>query len=277
MILSRFFLAAMVPIGNSYANLQEEKASVEQLRGAGSALNTFLEQVAEHLPNVRSTDNTNGYFTACGRNGRCDGTNFTDAMPSDLNYVRCCSDSTKENWVKHSGQCPYAQSNIELADLSGNYNYLEGCPEQKNYDDAVEACDNVGARLCTKAEFFHDCTMLSGCGWDYEMIWTLSSAPLDLPPQSLSDVGNVNMPCCVTTTKSGECFIQDGTFDWDANMASWQNDDLRVLVWHDDSELDAEVAFPLAKNFFYACENGDEESLASYCNSQGAICQWLTQ
>ena len=209
MFLSQLLLVAMVGIGRSRA----DNPIVEQLHDAEPAINAVLEQLrgttpskagagiaiadarpsnsmdviksaigdaAENGRNLRTLSDATGFWTACGRNGYCNN-HFASAMPSDLNYVRCCSDRFKDGWVKQGDQCPYGESNLEVAN-SSEHEWNHGCTLRKTYYDARAACSNVGARLCTKAELHFDCAAQSGCGFDEEMVWALSSEAIAPPP-----------------------------------------------------------------------------------------------
>ena len=53
--------------------------------------------------------------------------------------------------------------------------------ELLNYEDAKSHCEDLGARLCTKAEFEHDCARDTGCTYDWTLLWTSENRTCRLP------------------------------------------------------------------------------------------------
>ncbi|MFB6076258.1 MAG: LamG-like jellyroll fold domain-containing protein, partial [Candidatus Aenigmatarchaeota archaeon] len=49
---------------------------------------------------------------------------------------------------------------------------LPGCSGTKTYSEAVEYCEDAGARLCTNTEIENDETTGTGCGYDNQQTWT---------------------------------------------------------------------------------------------------------
>jgi len=47
-----------------------------------------------------------------------------------------------------------------------------GCIKDVNWEETKNACENAGARLCTKDEILANAVAGSGCGFDSYMIWT---------------------------------------------------------------------------------------------------------
>ena len=67
------------------------------------------------------------------------------------------------------------------------------CARDKTFAEAEAICQAAGARLCTTAELADGCTAGTGCQFDFELVWGVSSPPL--PPSTASIV--------VTLTASG--------------------------------------------------------------------------
>jgi len=79
--------------------------------------------------------------------------------------VRCCADTDPGGWLQNSGCSVYTESNVPRC-------------YKTDYQTAVETCNNVNARLCTKEELEWPsmCTKNSGCGYNSKMIWSSTKA-----------------------------------------------------------------------------------------------------
>jgi len=106
--------------------------------------------------------------------------------PNDsLHEVRCCSDVSLPDWM---------ESRTDDCNVWILSEFEDGtCYENKSYCEAQNICISAGGRLCTKAELEGKCTEGSGCGFDYDLIWSddggfLDSFPCasacDFPPKS---------------------------------------------------------------------------------------------
>lgn len=114
------------------------------------------------------TTTSTKFITACGSSkGNCKD-DPTKAEEKDTEHeVRCCSDDLISGFVKKKPTCPYGSS------LSSS------CVHGATHDDAIAACANAGARLCTTAELKDDCTKGTGCNHDNDRIWTSDAATAD--------------------------------------------------------------------------------------------------
>jgi len=86
------------------------------------------------------------------------------ALKSEVHAVRCCSDTSIQDWRQQPGCSVWIESDI----------WQEGCQEL-DWDDANDFCASKGARLCTKAEIETPCADETGCRFDWRLIW--SSTP----------------------------------------------------------------------------------------------------
>jgi len=86
--------------------------------------------------------------------------------------VRCCSDTLKPGWRKHTDQCPWAESDNWNADVTS-------CQYSKTFDEADAFCTSVGARLCTRAEIQTNCVRATGCGHDLHLVWSSHADVID--------------------------------------------------------------------------------------------------
>ena len=96
----------------------------------------------------------------CGSIGNCVQGNFDYAHISEGHEVRCCSDTEKQGWVKHSWCDVWTKSD------------LPACHHAASFDSAVQICNDHGARLCTKAELDANCTKDSGCEQFRNFTWS---------------------------------------------------------------------------------------------------------
>ena len=82
-----------------------------------------------------------------------------------LNAVRCCSDTSKTGWQIWSHCNVMATSEISRV-----------CYGEETFESATNICASVNARLCTREEIQNDCTRLSGCEFDSQMIWSSTTS-----------------------------------------------------------------------------------------------------
>jgi len=75
--------------------------------------------------------------------------------------VRCCADTDPGGWLQNSGCSVYTESNVPSC-------------YKTDWQTAVEICNDVNARLCTKEELEYPsmCTANGGCGFNFKMIWS---------------------------------------------------------------------------------------------------------
>lgn len=86
--------------------------------------------------------------------------------------VRCCSDTLKPGWRKHTDQCPWTESDNWNADVTS-------CQHSKTFDEAEAFCMGVDARLCTRAEIQTNCVRATGCGHDMDLVWSSHADVID--------------------------------------------------------------------------------------------------
>merc|ERR1711957_982795 len=96
------------------------------------------------------------YYVACGNQACTEGL-LSTADESEEHEIRCCSDTEVSGYKKNSGCSVWATS------LDCHVN---------SHSNAVDLCDNVDARLCTRDELTLNCSAGSGCRFDYELIWS---------------------------------------------------------------------------------------------------------
>jgi len=101
------------------------------------------------------------FYGICGRKDKCNADEGVFSVDTQ-HEVRCCAniqiDSTYRKWA----WCDVWASS-----------YFDGqCIEPMNHAEASEICNSIGARLCTMEELKYNCAALSGCGYDYDIIWT---------------------------------------------------------------------------------------------------------
>lgn len=114
-------------------------------------------QSAQRFPN---------HLIACGATyGICYTQRPKISHDFQLNAVRCCSDNSQAGWVQKAGCNVWAASEI-----------LGVCYGEETYESATNICASVNARLCTREEIQNDCTRLSGCEFDSQMIWSSTTS-----------------------------------------------------------------------------------------------------
>ena len=64
------------------------------------------------------------------------------------------------------------------------------CAQGKTFAEAEAICQAAGARLCTTAELVNGCTAGTGCMFDFELVWGVSSPP----PPSTTGLGVTTTP-----------------------------------------------------------------------------------
>jgi len=87
------------------------------------------------------------------------------AHKDELWNVRCCADSDSRNWLINSNSGCTVWTNSNIPDCY-----------KTDYDTAVQLCNDVDARLCTKEELEppYRCSAWGGCGFDKVMVWSMS-------------------------------------------------------------------------------------------------------
>lgn len=95
-------------------------------------------------------------------NGGCGGQESLSVSIDTQYAIRCCSDNFKLVWLK----APRCDIWAESDPVPGQ------CINDATFDEAVQFCSNVGARLCTADEIRRDCTASSGCEFDFELAWS---------------------------------------------------------------------------------------------------------
>ena len=106
-------------------------------------------------------DISGAHYVVCGKSGSC--AESTRAATDTESYpVRCCSDTSKAGWLKNNGCAVWGETEVDNG----------GCNHASTYNQAVSICSNAGARLCTRVELEADCTMDSGCSFNYKLVWS---------------------------------------------------------------------------------------------------------
>lgn len=121
-----------------------------------------------------------GYSThhaICGDPGRCEEEDKV-ADNEELHEVRCCSDTPRDGWKKRGTCNVWAISRMP-----------DGKCRETDFWEATCICEGLGARLCTRDELLNGCTKGSGCGYDSDVIWSMTgvdpiatSSPTTSPP-----------------------------------------------------------------------------------------------
>jgi len=79
--------------------------------------------------------------------------------------VRCCKDGNEaDNGFSFKNDC-----NVLAASKINNV-----CHQNKNFEDATQICESVGARLCSQKEVENQCTKGTGCQHDSDLVWACS-------------------------------------------------------------------------------------------------------
>jgi len=146
----------------------------------------------------------------CGRQRNKDLAQCSDPGMKDKtekHEVRCCSDTAKAGWRKHSNQCPYAESKVPV------------CFHDKTFFEAKEICQSEGARLCTADELTNDCTVMTGCMHDKDLIWSSTTDAEDTneiynPWNDQDDVSEDLENFWNGVTTEGRC-IEDKLAEWE--------------------------------------------------------------
>ncbi len=108
------------------------------------------------------------------------------ARKTDLYGVRCCADFKPNIFSKKRSTCDvWAFSR----DLNGE------CNISATYDEAVQRCQNEGARLCTRDELLGLCAKKTGCLLNKKMVWSIPN-----PTQPPVGSGGVASPTSSPTT-----------------------------------------------------------------------------
>ncbi|KAL7554912.1 hypothetical protein ACHAWF_018468 [Thalassiosira exigua] len=128
---------------------------------------------------------TDSFYVVCGQNdsSSCAGQSVA-ALSSTGHEVRCCSDTDLgSGWRKRSGCNVWGESEIEGV-----------CYDNETHQIATNLCEDVGARLCTRAELLANCAAGSGCAHDSDLVWSSTPAgltPSPAPPSCLPTVPRV--------------------------------------------------------------------------------------
>jgi len=100
----------------------------------------------------------------CGRAGNCpEPTRW--AEPFERHEVRCCSDTALEKFRR------VRECGLWVSSKNG----MGGCQGEKTFAEAEAICASANARLCTAGELRAGCTRGTGCGFDDELIWSLTT------------------------------------------------------------------------------------------------------
>ncbi|GMH48997.1 hypothetical protein TrVE_jg8778 [Triparma verrucosa] len=83
--------------------------------------------------------------------------------------LRCCSDTSIPGWVRRPNQ----NSPDSWCSIWSESDAWGDCQYSLNYTEAVNFCDSVGARLCTREEVEMGCAEGTGCpGMNGMLVWT---------------------------------------------------------------------------------------------------------
>merc|ERR1712183_1212709 len=111
------------------------------------------------------------YYVVCGMGTGCGEGDESVALASGEHEVRCCRDSPGSGFTTKKPYCDvWARSDFD------------GCRGEETYAAAEGICQEYDGRLCTKEELSDRCTKGSGCGYDWELIWS-STAPPSVEPE----------------------------------------------------------------------------------------------
>jgi hypothetical protein len=138
-----------------------------------------------------------GYYVAGGSSANVYAGVVEEADPSELHEVRCCSSTSLGNGWKQHTNCLAAGF-----DVWGESEINGVCNSAKTHAEAVEICNAVGARLCTKEELLADCPRGTGCQFDKELNW--SSSPV-LPCTSDASCDDGRLCTINTCGVNGKC------------------------------------------------------------------------
>merc|ERR1711971_1303479 len=89
------------------------------------------------------------------------------ALENEKHEVRCCADSRLPGF-KANSICT-----LQLGrEVWGESKFGDECYHSKTHAGAMDICESVGARLCTKEEIQADCTRGTGCNHNHDLVWT---------------------------------------------------------------------------------------------------------
>jgi len=151
-VLSLAAAVSVHPGADRHRRLQD---SIQECRDGHDGV--IVELLPSALPSEQVVE--------CGRKGWCHLQSITESSPTAKHEVRCCSDVRIDGWARHSATCPYTASDGPE---------IGGCHHEKTYEQAEAICSAAGARLCTKEELETDCAAGTGCGHDWDLIWSSS-------------------------------------------------------------------------------------------------------
>jgi hypothetical protein len=97
-------------------------------------------------------------------NAQCTETEYC-ADVLELHEVTCCADTAGTGFEqRYPSTCPDVWGE---ADTNG-----QACAHALNVADAVVHCSAMGGRLCTADELERDCTRDTGCGHNWDLVWS---------------------------------------------------------------------------------------------------------
>ena len=131
----------------------------------GSSAPSSAVTLSLHSIKFSEVDSTLTMWTVCEEPDNCSGSHFHHGAITESLEVRCCSDSEKVGWVKHSKCNVWAE-----------INFSSTCYHAETYASASKICHDNGARLCTKTEVQAGCTAGLSCDLDNDYIWTRTSS-----------------------------------------------------------------------------------------------------
>jgi len=127
--------------------------------------------------------------------------------------VRCCANTNPGGWIQRDHCSVFAWSEVS------------GCTAA-DWDTAVELCEEVGGRLCTREELEMNCAAGSGCSANSKMVWS-STSDVDFIPKYYIVQGASSASCtetsCTTRLADGEelwsvrCCAEVNPGDWVQN------------------------------------------------------------
>jgi len=123
----------------------------------------------------------------------------------------CASFAYQSNWGASRGNCFFyrhdvcgkVSQTIPTQDQNRDW-YLkrddtEGSKDQcltMNYDDAVDYCEDLGGRLCTREELENECASYTGCGFDHFHVWSSTEASPEVCNDNSNEYQAVSYATC---------------------------------------------------------------------------------
>lgn len=144
-----------------------------------SVVDPLLASSSDLTTTAEATPGPSSHALACGNSrwGSCKDSSGSNAMnqpalDTELHHVRCCSDSYLGDGWKKRPQCVSGMGR----EVWGESEINGVCHADATYDEAVELCSSINARLCTVYELMNDCAKWTGCGHDSKMNWSSTPA-----------------------------------------------------------------------------------------------------